>query len=99
MNETVVVVGECRGGVDFPCIYIHQSHIASVPSVTIRNVYVEMILCIAFPWKFERPRRVLTLRAENLQSYDAFTIQAVLLSGKGRVLLQLYCGLSVFCAR
>lgn len=81
------------GGVDFPYIYIHHSNIVSVPFVTERNVCVETKLCITFPSKFERPRRLLTLRAENLQSYDGFRIQAGLLSGKGRVLLQLYCGL------
>lgn len=81
------------GGVDFPSIYAHHSNIVSVPFVTVRNVCVETMLYITFPSKFERPRRLLTLRAENLQSYDGFRIQVGLLSGKGRVLLQLYGGL------
>lgn len=76
------------GGVDFPFIYIHHSNIASVPFVTVRNVYVETMLCITFPSKFERPRRVLTLCTENMQSYGGFRIQAGLLSGKGRVLFK-----------
>lgn len=86
------------GGVDFPCIYIHHCNIASVPFVTARNVCVETMLCITFPSTSERPRRVLTLRAENLQSYDGFRIQAGLLSGKGRGLFQMYCGLRVVCS-
>jgi hypothetical protein len=85
-------------GVDFPCIYIHHSNIASVPFVTVRNVCVATMLPITFPSKFERPRRVLTLRADNLQSYDGFRIQVGLLSGKGRVLLQMYCVLRVVCS-
>jgi len=70
------------GGVDFPCIYIHHSNIASVPFVTVRNVYVETMPYITFPSKFEWPPRVLTLCAENLQSYDGFRIQAGLLNGE-----------------
>ena len=86
-------MGECWGGVDFPCIYVHHCNIASVPFVTVRNVCVETMLCITFPSTSERPRRVLTLRAENLQSYDGFRIQAGLLSGKGLGLFQMYRGL------